>query len=514
MDVNAATAARATEGRGPRVCLCILMNHPYPRNLPLLREIYLGRFSKLLFLMPFERLDDRDVITVYRGSYTHAGYITDARRELDEVDCDYFIFCHDDVLLNPQLNERSFPEIFPLGPNDGYISRAGPLPTYMGGWDWYFGLIPKMYHPKSLLFGSGVEYSSLIDHLPPPAIVEAKLFAAGMGYVTDLRLSKEHFTQIEKQPSRVVVHGHNVSTDVNEARQDQIERLSLNICGDLVDVLKVSSELAGKEHLAEDGSEVVDLPIPLVASGYFSDLYILPKSRLADYAHYVGVASAANLFVEVFAPTLLFTCCDRVWQASELGLDDTGFERPAIVEEFADRSFLAIHPFKMSRLTHADKRALLTTLRTLAGEPDPKMPVAQPGGVDGNLIDFDSDDANGWHGPEPWGAWAAEAVATVKFYHNARTSIQGAKVHICIPVHHSLGRLSGWVTLNGAEQRITAEWPETCVTVDFSAAELQPGAVNLVEVKTDRMLRPAEIDPALANDARRIGLGLRGVTFL
>ena len=37
------------------VCLCVIFNHPFPGNLPLLRRIYQGRFSHVRFLMPLMR---------------------------------------------------------------------------------------------------------------------------------------------------------------------------------------------------------------------------------------------------------------------------------------------------------------------------------------------------------------------------------------------------------------------------------------------------------------------------
>ena len=489
------------------------MNHPFPRNLPLLREIYLGRFSELRFLVPFERLDDRDVITVYRGSYTHAGYITDARKELGEIDCDYFIFCHDDVLLNPQLNEHRFPELFPIGPNDGFISRVGALPAYIGVWDWYFGLIPKMFYPKSLLFGSGIEFPSVVKHLPPRSLVERKLSEGGVEYSDEIRFSEKDFDQVEAHPSRLVLHGHYMAVNASDPRQVEVEALSLNICRELSRALKLSAEITGVERDTPDGEKAVKLPIPLIGGAFYTDLYILPKSRLDDYAHYVGVASAANLFVEVLAPTLLYTCCDRVWNAKELDLDDSGFERQPTVDAFVDPRLLAIHPFKMSTLSPVGKRELLAQLREIAGEADPQIPVAQPGGLDGSLFDLTSDYAEGWHAPEAWGSWAAKPLATVKFHYDPSFSLRNAKVHLSIPMHSKLGRFSGRVALNGVEQSVTAEWPTTTFEVEFQASHLRSDAPNLLEIRTDRMLRPPELDAKLANDARSIGLGLRGITF-
>ncbi len=488
------------------------MNNPFPRNLPLLRELYLGRFSHLRFLIPFERLDDPDVITVYRGSYTHAGYITDARAELAKIDCDYFIFSHDDVLLNPQLNEASFFETFPIGPKDGFISRVGPPPQAVGLWDWYFGLMAKINYPKSLLFGSGVEYWSLVKHLPDRDALERKLFAAGTGYRNDVQFVQNVGDQVEQHPQRLLIQGNNLPTDLSDPIQAEVRDLSMVITRKLAEVLKLSSQIYDRANTTAEGQEVVRLPIPLVTSGYFTDLYILPKSLLADYAHFVGVASAANLFVEVLAPTLLHSCCDRVWRADELGLDDTGFERRPALEEFADRRLIAIHPFKMSGMTPSSRRSLLTHLRTIAAEPTIRSPLAQPGLMEGGVFDFQGPEASGWHLEEDWGRWSAEQSATLAFYYDPRIAITGLRLSLILPTHERRGAMTGRVRLNGAEWPIAATWPQTTVEVEIAAEYFLVSESNLIEIVADWMVRPSELDRTL-QDHRQLGVGLKGFSF-
>ena len=67
----------AATSTGARVCVCVLFNHPFTANIPLLRSLYAGRFSHVRFLMPLERTAEADVLTVYRGSYAHHAYAGD-----------------------------------------------------------------------------------------------------------------------------------------------------------------------------------------------------------------------------------------------------------------------------------------------------------------------------------------------------------------------------------------------------------------------------------------------------
>ena len=221
-----------------QICLCVLMNHPFPANIPLLRRLYQGRFSHLRFLIPFERLPDEDVITVYRGSYTHAAYLTDARKELSAIDCDYFIIVHDDVLLNPQLSEASFDEIFRLGPDDGFIPRINPVQTSMHEWSWLAGFIAKLLYPKSILFGGGVEIPTLRKYLPDPTLLEERMAAHGQGSTTFMRIDPSSINaHAVPEASRLLLHGLSTPLDQQDPDQARVEAHSIEAPKGLVEAM-------------------------------------------------------------------------------------------------------------------------------------------------------------------------------------------------------------------------------------------------------------------------------------
>jgi hypothetical protein len=70
-----------------KLCLCVLFNHPFVENIPVIQKLYGERFSYIRYLVPLKKVNRVDVITVYRGSFSHNGYITDAKQQLDEIDC-------------------------------------------------------------------------------------------------------------------------------------------------------------------------------------------------------------------------------------------------------------------------------------------------------------------------------------------------------------------------------------------------------------------------------------------
>ena len=90
-----------------KICLSFIFNHQYEKNIAKLREIYGDRFSTIRYLSPFSTYnDDQEVIPVYETSINFQGYIAQSFKFLPN-DCDYYIFCADDLLLNPDFNENN-----------------------------------------------------------------------------------------------------------------------------------------------------------------------------------------------------------------------------------------------------------------------------------------------------------------------------------------------------------------------------------------------------------------------
>jgi hypothetical protein len=489
-----------------------MMNHPFVGNIALLREMYGPKFSNVRFMVPFARLPDPDVITVYRGSYTHAAFLTDARRELSEIDCDYYLVVHDDVLLNPRISEETFRDYFPLGPDDGFHPKQGAESSDIGEWVWNFALFPRLFHPKSILFGGGIESADLAAFLPAPEPLRAKLLARQTPFRDAIRLSAADMSDVERQPSRVLLHGLTAGVPLSDPGQAEIEERSLELERTLIEVMLASARV-GANAAAQPvpQGETLPLPLPLVTGGMYTDIYIVPKSRFDDFVHYVGVASAAHLFVEVMAPTILFAVCDRVWTADDFDLDMSGFPSSDVLR-LEGRRVLAIHPYKLSVFkTPAVRQEFLEAMgRVQAGLPI-GAPKAGRGryafGSEGPFADFG---VSGWHGREPWGRWASGHDAVLHF-EMSEDAMETLTLRFRAASHPNIGELTGRVYVNGEEGGIEVAARATSLEAVVDGAKLRPGRLNKLRIRSDTLVCPALL--SMGSDQRELGLGLEELLF-
>lgn len=494
----------------PKICICVLMNHPFLGNLPLLRRLYRDRCSKLIFLVPFERVEDEDVITVYRGSYCHAAYICDAKNVLENIDCDYFMFVHDDVILNPRVDESTFFNLFPLGPNDGFIPRVGNLPDHVGEWGWYYGFVAKALFPKSILFGGGVEFANVSKYLPQREALAEKLTSLGVAFQSTVKLSITHFDDVEREPSRILLHGLSANLPSNREQQ-MLEQRCLALEKELIEIM-----LASRESSAGDGKEEIDLPFPALTSGYYTDFYILPKTKLADFAHFIGVAAASNLFVEIMAPTILYAVCDRVVTANDLGFDLRGFGPERSLDRLADPNWLGMHPFKLSALrTQEDKERFFDFIDDVRAERAPESASATQGrfafGAGGSAGGFVLDN---WHGVESWGRWSSSTSAILGFTVSADANLKVMRLSIAAPVNESRPVASGSLIFNGGRHAVkfTVVHPESRIDISVECRDWLATGRNIVEVVSQELVRPSDLAPD-ATDTRAIGFGIIEATF-
>ena len=106
-----------------KVCLVIIFNHQFNENIPKLRMIYANRFSQLRFIVPFYRGQDKDVISVFEGSYQFQGYFIQAYEKLLQCKAEWFLFIGDDVLLNPNITDENAYSMFALDNKQFYIEN-------------------------------------------------------------------------------------------------------------------------------------------------------------------------------------------------------------------------------------------------------------------------------------------------------------------------------------------------------------------------------------------------------
>jgi hypothetical protein len=327
--------------RSPSGCLVIIFNHPYPSNIAKLKQIYARRFARVVFLLPLEEMNDPDVYTVYRGSYSFQGFIADAQQFLSSIDADFFVFAGDDLLINPNFDERKIYDRLRVDKFDGYIPQFRSLSlqsvkigdgvdasgTNWGGdgrglWFWTERVLSRIYPQKPGLFGAGCE--SAWRYLPARKEALDKFAAFGINTLVSPK-ARPASSPVRQYASRVL---HSIK-----------------------------SKLRGNT----DPWQQQDLPYPLAYG--ISDFFVVRRDALTRFSRYCGVLAALDIFVEAAIPTALLLACDQLGTGSDTSLRckwtftpsnvsngaQTTLDYASICREFED-DLLFIHPVKFSQM--------------------------------------------------------------------------------------------------------------------------------------------------------------------
>lgn len=307
-------------------CLTIIFNHPFPANIPKLRELYADRFTFVRFIQPLLRSDDDDVWTVYRGSYSHGAYVTDCLERLLELDAERYIFLQDDVLLSPALTEANLDQVFELSQDVAFIGNLMHSGTEdIGEWGFWPGTIWRLLNPRNLLSGTGVEsWDEIKKLLPSSRDASEKLRALGV--------TPKRFVRTSASLSFPMVTAPLFAGCDAPKTRDFYENTLRN--------------------LAPDGALTLDYP--LVSAGPSADFYILPRGSITSFAHICGTLCAAGAFVEVAIGTAMVLSANNVRRAADLGLSLVWSSTPLTVDDALtqmadDHSVVAAHPIKLSR---------------------------------------------------------------------------------------------------------------------------------------------------------------------
>ena len=294
-----------------------------------------------------------DVLTVYRGSFTHNAFVTDAREKLSTIDCSHYLVTHDDVLLHPALDENNLLDALGVCGQEGYIPYLAPTPNDIGDWGHWVGPLWRLSSPRNYLSGTGVDsLTTLLSQLPSQSYAASKMAPFGAPAQTTFNYS-----------------------DGSLHKTGSLDRFkSFYGSHDVEDGEFMKAYLGQMFGPKEDGRRI-QIPYPFVYAGFGGDFVLIPKSKFLDFAHYSGVLAAAGVFCEAAHPTALLLACDHVRVAPQPFLDYVWMGPPMdpyemIARMRADPNLIAAHPLKLS--TIHDKEALVQALRkakTLAIAP-------------------------------------------------------------------------------------------------------------------------------------------------
>ena len=307
--------------RFPNVCLVVIFNHRFDKNLPLLRKIYGSRFSNIRFLMPFYDGTDSDVIPVYESSYQFQGYLIQAYEKLKDIPCSHYLFIGDDLIINPDFDELNF------------IARAS-----MHGKKFLSAKFTPVNSPNKFKRWSIVDsskpfynrYTSWKDSLYTYEEAMAKFndfFGVKYKEVYD-----EAFFGNPNEPGRNIV-----------GKWDNPE-----------DFLKMVN------HFIETNKNSLNIPYPMAHQGGVADIFCVSKESLFEISRLCGIFSAMKLFVEIALPTAVVLTFKRnevefikyglwLWRDNRTAFEnfyDKDFNR--LYKEWNEKLF-CIHPVKLSR---------------------------------------------------------------------------------------------------------------------------------------------------------------------
>lgn len=300
---------------------CVLFNHPYAKNIPIIQEAMKSRFDEVYFVVPNMQLDAANVIVSYRGSYSFQGLIVDACETLLRSQGDYFFFIQDDVVLNPKFTGADLIKRLKIDEGGAFLPGTR---TLGGPYNWHYALLShiwKLFYPTNIFSGSGVEnWLSLL----PPADVAFRELESKYGFA---------FTPIDRADPISPKYASVLDPVANQA---------LNI-----------AILNGLFSTAHEQSKIT-LPFPFLFA--MSDFFAVDRNTLKNAKHMLGVFSAMQLFPEFAIPTALHLTACKVMHSGDTGLhaiwlvanDRESLTFDPIVREFENNKLL-LHPVKISQ---------------------------------------------------------------------------------------------------------------------------------------------------------------------
>lgn len=311
--------------RESKICLVIIYNHNFERNIAVLNRIYAGRFSDVFHVMPFYRGNEHNVIGVYENSYQFNGYVTQAIQRIKDEKYSHYLFVADDMIINPSIASWNVARKLKLDEDAGFISDFRLID------DWRFmnwtSAIPSFMN--LLGGGNACEWKGFL-----PNAAQAREIMASHGINCVGGVSSRLF--------KVVRCGCRVM------RQTAFRYSLLPPLGIL---RRHHSWLSSKDKL-----------YPLV-DGY-SDFFSVPAGCIDDFCHYCGVFAAIRVFVEIAIPMALIFSCKKIVRLVDIGMKaENGIEdysvRRQLEEKFNFRyarliaefphDYLYIHPVKLSK---------------------------------------------------------------------------------------------------------------------------------------------------------------------
>jgi len=291
------------------ICLSFVFNNQFEKNIPKLRTLYGNRFSTIRYLSPFSRNQDPEIIQICETSIHFQGYFAQSFRHLPK-NCDYYVFCGDDLILNPCLNESNLIDCLNCN-ESSYIKYLNPIWEHSFAWHKF---------EECNRFTEN-EYTIPYQNLLPSRNELLKIYECHGLYYRNLGF--HNFKGVKEKK----VTTNRIKSGVSYFLRNGIKHF---------------------------------INYPLV-EGY-SDFIVVPQRHLELFCHYCGIFAAMNLWVDSAIATALILTGSEVttekhsyysgteyWNGDELykRLKPINNKLDKIADIFKENE-LYIHPIKLS----------------------------------------------------------------------------------------------------------------------------------------------------------------------
>jgi len=164
--------------------LVILFNHPHADNIEVLDSIYRSRYGEIDYILPMIESLHGNIFTSYRGSFSFHGMIMDyLLTKMSEVNLDpsgFFIFCQDDVLINPMLDLNFFEKNI-MSEYGGFINPVSSF--FEGDWQWNKRVYNRFCEGWDPTLGHGL--GNVTSYLPDSDSIRNNFINNGINILKD-----------------------------------------------------------------------------------------------------------------------------------------------------------------------------------------------------------------------------------------------------------------------------------------------------------------------------------------
>ena len=166
------------------VSLIFVHNHRFEQNLARLDKLFGDRFHDIQHLVPFYRGPAKNVISVYESSHRFENFFAQGFPRFCKAGSSHYLFCADDMIINPQLNESNLCAELGLEKGSGYIKYLEPITAAPFRWAHTAGAL------SALAGNNGTNWKA---ELPDEQTARDRLAAHGlkMGELSWRQLKKE-----------------------------------------------------------------------------------------------------------------------------------------------------------------------------------------------------------------------------------------------------------------------------------------------------------------------------------